>query len=348
MFTSLHCIAAALLYAPAAPSLAQNAAEATQQSIALQTSADAAQFGGGGGLGFGNAYGATAQSFQNELEKRIEAINSRMQEAKAKLADWEKKYRAGAIPSADVEAMQRELNREARELEQANGLLGWVRKLNKPVSFECSGASLSSVANALSRVSGTPIQIEENLKSSVALKMATTRIPLYKALEAIAAQADIALDRTEEGVILRRWPSIEINGVKQTVEKVSPWSPAWDELPFLKPGLSTNGTLDSTYQQVLANINLKKSQQAAKNYPYTPLGASFNAPVGGGMEMQANQIGGVIVTLRGNNEIVLTEPANFKGKTGYWISIYRSNGKSLDLLQSSFAVSARSRTNERK
>lgn len=330
---SLLLVASVPLYAQGKPTTAQNSQSTFDEHPG---------YGGGpqyvaGSTVFlpsGFQTAQNAQSFQNALERRVQSLENKRTALEVRFGQIEQSYKAGVTTTTELQAVKAEYSNIDSEFKEAQSQLRWVKQLNKLVSFECSGASLAKTLNALSSISGVAVKMEENLKSTALLNMTTARIPLYKVLEAIAAQADVMIDRTDTAIILRRWSSLEISGVKQTFTNVTPWSQSWDEFPFLAPELSQNGQITSTYQQILSSINLKKAQGAVKPPSKLPYG------FGGGFGTW--QPSEVIVSLRGTSEIVLTEPANYKGKTGYWISVYRANGKSMSLLQKSFVVSARS------
>lgn len=325
---SLLLVASAPLYAQDKPTTVQNSQSTFDGGYRVDPQYVA------GSTVFQSSRNQTAQSFQNDLERRVQSLDNKRTALEIRVKQITQVYAAGASPLSSLATIESEYRSAEAEFGLARWQLRWVKHLNKLVSFECSGASLAKTLNALSSISGVTVKMQENLKSAALLNMATARIPLYKVLEAIAAQADVMIDRTDTAIILRRWSSLEISGVKQTFTNVTPWSQSWDEFPFLAPEISQNGEVTSTYKQVLSSINLKKAQGAVKPPSKLPYG------FGGGFGTW--QPSEVIVSLRGTSEIVLTEPANYKGKTGYWISVYRANGKSMSLLQKSFVVSARS------
>ena len=111
--------------------------------------------------------------------------------------------------------------------------------LRKLVDLDLKDASLREVAQSLAKASGVSIQVDDKVPATARITMQANRVPLADVLNAVAGQAEVAIDPIgaatghSAGVLLRPWPRLLVsNGSSLTTGEYyqtgnAPWSDKW-------------------------------------------------------------------------------------------------------------------------
>jgi hypothetical protein len=117
-----------------------------------------------------------------------------------------------------------------------------VPALRRPVDAQLQDATLQQAAQALSQAARLPIRVDRAAATDKRLTLDARGVPLGAVLEAIAAQTELMIAPDGQGIIVKSWPALEINGQKQIFTGPrAPWSDEWGELPFFGPGMGLAG-----------------------------------------------------------------------------------------------------------
>jgi hypothetical protein len=216
-----------------------------------------------------------------------------------------------------------------------------LEALGRPVDVQMKDATVTQAAEALSKASGTPITVDEGIKTEKRVTAEAHGIPLRSVLEAIARPLSvmIAPGPDSKGVILKAWPSLEVNGERTVVAgRSSPWSNEWGPVPpggfelmnWIRAG-GTRGVGDF-FPSPSPGPRTSASGRATGVY-MAPNGVSAWGSVGGAVSVSAS-----------GNLVIVAEPGSGpNGERGFWLTVYRLEGGNLEKVASSFHQSAGAR-----
>ena len=235
--------------------------------------------------------------------------------------------------------------------------LGALRvRLNQPVTVQLQDSPLTQAAEALTKASGVSVRIDKNVDTKTSVSLNAEGVSLARVLEAIAQQTELMIapaahpgDANEQpllpqgeklpgpvfalpimktlefpqGVILRPWPFLEVDG-KKTVEKGAnaPWSDDWRPPPTLKNEAGS----------AMMMVNGEPITGGGK----TPLSIHLNSS---GMGALSGAASGLTLTTIGDHLLVAaqlgTGPA---GEPGVWLALFKLDGDQLKWLSNTFHV----------
>jgi hypothetical protein len=113
-------------------------------------------------------------------------------------------------------------------LAQAPRLAALLRRQD----IDVEGASIASVAKILSSRRGVTVKVDPRVPATLLCTIRAEGVPLATILETMAEQYQLMLAPEPEGVVIRRWPSLELNGTRQAARgKLAPWSDDWGIRP---------------------------------------------------------------------------------------------------------------------
>lgn len=199
--------------------------------------------------------------------------------------------------------------------------------LRRPVNLELKNATLRQAAEALTQVSGTRVRVDPAVPEDTRLTLDANAMPLANVLAAIAGKTVLMIAPTDDGVLLKRWPSLAINGLNQVVTgNLAPWSDEWERRP-------------TTAQVAQNNTGFGGGYGAVSGAPGGGLPGSAS-PYGVGPGSGASLIGAVpggtfSVTAMGDRLVVAQT-----GAGGIWLTVYRFEGMQLKRVSSTFHSSA--------
>lgn len=320
-----------------------------------------------------------AQAEIQAAEQRARALEEiRAQHEKALKALGEKVKASGGKEAYVAEA------RKALELarEQATNARNLVRQylsagvravpFGKPVTLSVKDATVREAAEALGKAAGIAIAVEDAARSDKKLSIEAENVPLGTLLEILANQAGMMIAPARDGVALKRWPTLKVNGKEESFRgRIAPWSDEWGTPPTLSgragvPSireLPLGGTIGGfgAGGGLLGPLGGLKSEGglAAPAVPAPPAGRAGPAPrppminvppvvSGGRVRVGAPTTATVFGGMLGDSPVAMTSLGDrtvvtahvgqsADGKEwGIWLTVYRLEGNELKKQSSTF------------
>src|SRR5207244_1749469 len=109
-----------------------------------------------------------------------------------------------------------------------------LESLERSVDVQMRDATVTQAAESLAKASGVAITVDPGVTMEKRVTAEAHGVPLRAVLEAIARQLGVMIAPAAEskGVILKPWPSLEVNGDRTVLAGPSaPWSADWGMVP---------------------------------------------------------------------------------------------------------------------
>lgn len=181
--------------------------------------------------------------------------------------------------------------------------------LNRHVDVKLDRATVSQVAEALTKGCGVTIETDKQIPDTLRLSVSTNDFEAGQVLELVGKHAQLMIDRKEKSVVLKYWPSATVGQESRTFQgDHAPWSDAWFRSAGEAPGQQT--VIDPRGHQVYFTPNGQLSP-----------GAGFPP---------ASMISGGAFALApmGDHFFVVAEPGvGPKGELGLTLTLYSFDGK---------------------
>jgi len=197
--------------------------------------------------------------------------------------------------------------------------------MERAVDVQMRDATVSQAAESLSKASGIPITVDKAVTTEKRVTAEAHGVPMRAVLEAIVRQLDlmIAPSGDSKGIVLKPWPSMEVNGTRTVLAGMSaPWSEEWGNVPAI--GVMRLFRLGSGAGTVVAPPGPANGTTSIYRQW---LGA---APAG------LAGAGPLALTASGNLVIVAEPGPGGRGERGFWLTVYRLDGSNLQKVGSTF------------
>ncbi len=284
-----------------------------------------AQTSGGGGLGGGAGEYYLDQSPANEslaaLDAAIAELRSRIAAARA---------HPGGESAFELQRLETEL---AQAMRSRPGLVSRItemrrwNRLESPVTVEFKNATLAMAAESLSQTTRMPVRLEGSVPDTLRISLTTRDAPLVMVLDSVARSfgVQIVSGGETDGVILKPWPTLEVNGKRDAlIGPMAPWGNGWPNSPMM------------TYQSRSGGLNptaprLSAGPARAMAVPPAPRAAAGRAlvparrrpatqPTSGAEGGSGDPIG--IASLSPGSIVVAERGTGPNGEPGVWLTIY--------------------------
>lgn len=292
-----------------------------------------------------------------DREQKIRDLRDRRAQLNAELAQAEKELRkllqvqAPGSPQVRTQEEERDaLKEQIAEIDaQISDLATAYEKrfapLRRPVNLELKNATLRQAAEALTKVSGTQVRIDPSVPEETRLTLDANSMPLGNVLEVIAAKTVLMIAPTEEGVLLKRWPSLTIDGANQVVTgPLAPWSDEWEVLPTAAQapsdyqGGGVYGRNADRFGRGSSTAGPAAGAPAGRGAPYAGNYPAY--PGGPNSGFRTAQPGPFSIAAVGDRLVVAERGVSAQGEVGVWLTVYRLEGVTLKRLSSTFHSSA--------
>jgi hypothetical protein len=164
----------------------------------------------------------------------------------------EERYKAGHTAAAEVNSAKAELDVAANNLQRTQQILNREQRIAtfyRPMNINMKDATVLEAANALSQASGMPINVDKQVPKDIRLSVEAQGVPFATILESVAEQAKLMIAPDGNGVVLKTWPTLKLDGaVKEFTGPNAPWSTEWGSAV---PLVNNNATAKWMY---LSNI----------------------------------------------------------------------------------------------
>ncbi len=169
----------------------------------------------------------TYEKLYAEKARQVEALRGRSPEQPGMLRQAQESLDRTRKELENLDARLLDVQREIVMAQQA--AVARVERLlapfKRPVSVEMKDATLRQAAQALSKVSGTAILVDESVPEGPRLRLTARGVALGAVLEAIAAPLNLELTSAPAGLRITRWPSLKVNeDVTVFTGPHAPWS----------------------------------------------------------------------------------------------------------------------------
>ena len=263
-------------------------------------------------MGDGGAlYAVTNPKRRLEMARRMAETEYKTLENRRDIT--EQQVKAGLKPSHELYDIVGQLSIARYRLAAINEELrqaAFEEKLTRRVDVELKDATVRQAAKALAQASDINVQVSSDVPSEKRIRMTANAVPFVRAVEAVAQANDLRITRTPEGLVLRPWPVININGNRRQFRSgIAPWSEEWGQRPGGDTSLSNNLSWPTSSSQTSTQYGL--SRKSDTTLPKT-----------------ASDMPNITSTRAG--EFLVTEPGkDARGRPGIWLTVYRQVGAQL-------------------
>jgi hypothetical protein len=272
---------------------------------------------------------------QGQFSPRDQALQSKaleLKQAQVELVQLneerkiqDQRVKAGLTSPTDVQKLDiriLEAQTVVQQKETAYAQLQRIVNLNRKIDINLENATLRQAAQALASAAGVEVKVDQAIPADMRLTLQAHEVPLADVLETVARSKTLLIAPTANGVQLRPWPTVTVNGATiYTKITDGPWSADWGQPPNAPAALpGSAGVIGGLIPMPATN-----QPQMPSVLPQTALPPS----AGGSASL-------TIVPL-GNNRILIAEPGvNAQGSPGTWLTIYEMTGNSLKRISSGF------------
>lgn len=282
--------------------------------------------------------------------ERLKQLDLQLRLRELELERTAVRAKAGAEPQSAVGALEAEvasLRLQRQALERLQVREQRVDLLRRVVGLQLRNASVRQAAEALAQATGLELAVDGQVPTDARLSVTVQGVAVGSVLEAIARQAKLMIAPGPKigAVVLKPWPSLEINGSQQPFLSPSwPWSADWGFADALRApgGYTTLFDAAASEQQTAARTALPAPADGVPTpLPPPPVAAPPILPSGRASlsprEMTAVRAaaaaagGPVSVTALGDRILVVAQPfTDGSGEPAVLLTVYRLEGNLLN------------------
>ncbi len=263
----------------------------------------------------------------------------------------ESKYKAGLETAAEMSEVNARLLAAVTTLRQKEMVFQQLQRLvdlNRKVDVQFQDATIRMAAEALASATGLSVDVDKSVPAEMRLTLQAHSVPFADVIEAVARQTNLMITPGPNGVQLKPWPTLSVNGNLRPVKSpIAPWSEDWGQPPNAPTALLlTSGQVNDALVTG-ANQPLASSAGSLTSVNRRPSGTDALGVLAVGSARNITPRTDLLNVLPlGSTRIVVAEPGvNGQGASGTWLTIYQIAGSRLKRISSGFhPAPARSRS----
>jgi hypothetical protein len=293
-------------------------------------------------------------------QERLQALETQIAAIQATLNAKEAAVNAGQAPLSELAPLKAQLGEGLIALSAAKKAADRERittVLYRPVDLELRDATLQQTTQALARATGLAINVDNGVTSDARLTLQARGVPLAAVLDSVSCSLGIMISPAVDGVVLKLWPVLEVNGEKRVfIGPDGAWGADWGyDAPRLHRFLKSVAAPQPGGLQ--PSMNPFVALPAVAGNDLVPTGPGGGGPepilpdpqpVAGAPQPLMGELPfaawpnppAVAVAAIGPNLVVVAEPGQSpQGETGFWLTLYRLESNRLKKVSTLFHTS---------